>query len=325
MVRAIRIHATGGPEVMKLEDIAATPPGPGEARVRHKSIGINYIDTYFRSGMYPSPSGMPFTPGNEAAGDVMAVGKGVKGFKAGDRVAYVASPGSYAEERNVSAALLVKLPKAVSYDQAAAMMLKGLTCEYLLFRSFKLKKGDTCLIHAAAGGVGVILTQWARKLGATVIGTAGTAEKAKLAKKNGCHHVILYRDEDFVARVKAITKGKLCDVVYDGVGKTTFTGSLDCLKPLGTLVSFGNASGAVEPFNIGLLSAKGSLFVTRPTLFTFIANRKTLEKMAARLFSALKAKKVKIPVTARFPLADAVKAHQALEGRETTGSVVLVP
>ena len=325
MVRAIRIHKTGGPEVMVLEDVAAIAPGAGEVRIRHKSIGINFIDTYFRSGMYPSPSGLPFTPGNEAAGDVIAAGKGVKGFKVGDRVAYVASPGSYAEERNVAAAMLVKLPKSVSYDQAAGMMLKGLTCEYLLFRSYKLKKGDTVLIHAAAGGVGVILTQWARKLGAKVIGTAGSASKAAIAKKNGCHHVILYRDEDFAARVKAITKGKLCEVVYDGVGKTTFPASLDCLKPLGTLVSFGSASGPIDAFNIGILGPKGSLFVTRPTLFTFISNRKTLEKMAARLFSVVKSGKVKIPVTARFPLADAVKAHQALEGRETTGSVVLVP
>jgi NADPH2:quinone reductase len=323
MVRAIRVHETGGPEVMKLEDVPAVPPGKGELRIRHKAMGLNYIDTYFRSGLYPTQK--PFTPGNEGAGDVIAVGEAVKGFKVGDRVAYCSSPGSYADERNVPAAVVVKLPQSVSYQQAAAMMLKGLTAEYLLFRSYPVKKGDTVLIHAAAGGVGVILTQWARKLGATVIGTVGSKDKAKIAKKNGCHHVILYRDEDFVAKVKEITGGKLCNVVYDGVGKSTFPASLDCLRPLGYFISFGNASGAIEAFNVGLLSAKGSLYAQRPTLFNYIGDRKRLDEMARRLFKVVASEAVKIPIKAKYKLSEAVKAHQALEGRQTTGSVIFVP
>jgi NADPH2:quinone reductase len=323
MVRAIRVHETGGPEVMKIEDLPALAPGAGEVRIRHRAIGLNYIDTYFRSGLYPTAR--PFTPGNEGAGDIIAVGEGVKGFKVGDRVAYCSSPGSYADERNVNAAVVVKLPPSVSYQQAAAMMLKGLTSEYLLFRSYPVKKGDTVLVHAAAGGVGVILTQWARHLGATVIGTVGSKEKAAIARRNGCHHVILYRDEDFAARVKEITKGRLCDVVYDGVGKSTFPASLDCLRPLGYFISFGNASGSVEAFNVGLLSAKGSLYAQRPTLFAYIGDRKRLDQMAKRLFRAVADGVLKVPVKAKYKLADVVEAHRALESRQTTGSIVLLP
>ncbi|HRJ69383.1 MAG TPA: quinone oxidoreductase [Beijerinckiaceae bacterium] len=324
MTKAIRVHECGGPECMVLEDVVLPAPGKGEVRVKHRAIGLNFIDVYFRSGLYKAAS-MPFTPGNEGAGEVVAVGEGVSGFRKGDRVAYVAPPGSYAEERNVPAHFLVKLPKDIKYETAAGMMLKGMTAEYLLFRVHKVKKGDVVLVHAAAGGVGLILCQWANALGATVIGTVGSAEKAKLAKKNGCHHTILYRDEDFVARAKEITKGALCHVVYDGVGKATFPGSLDCLRPLGMFASFGSASGQIDAFNIGILGPKGSLFVTRPTLFTYIADRKRLVQMAGRLFKAVQAKQVKIPVTAKFRLADVAEAHRALEGRATTGSVVLIP
>lgn len=324
MVKAVRIHAPGGPEVMQIEDIELPPPGPGELRVGNESIGLNFIDIYFRSGLYPAPA-LPFTPGNEGAGTVLAVGKGVKGFKPGDKVAYVATLGSYAAERNVAAASVVHRPDNVSADQAAAMMLKGLTAEYLLFRSYPVKKGSIILVHAAAGGVGQILCQWGRALGCTVIGTVGSKEKAKIAKKAGAHHVILYRDEDFAARVNEITKGKKCDVVYDGVGKDTFPKSLDCLRPHGFFVSFGNASGAIEAFNIGILGGKGSLYVTRPTLFTFIGVRKTYEEMAKRMFSAIKKKKITIPLTKKWKLDDVVKAHEALAGRQTVGSMVLKP
>ena len=323
-VQAVRVHALGGPEVLTVETIELAAPGPGEVRIEQKAIGLNFIDTYFRTGLYPAPS-MPFTPGNEGAGVVKAVGKGVEGFKPGDRVAYVGSLGGYASERNIAATSLVKVPKGVSFEQAAAMMLKGLTAEYLLFRTYKVKAGDTVLVHAAAGGTGLILCQWAKSLGATVIGTVGSAEKAKLAKKNGCAHVIRYDEENFVERVKAITKGGLCEVVYDGVGKATFPGSLDCLKPFGTFVSFGNASGAVDAFNIGLLAQKGSLYATRPTLFTHIGNPKTYAAMAKRLFGAVKKGVLDIPARHRFALSEAQAAHRALEGRETSGSTVLVP
>lgn len=324
MVQVVRVAKHGGPEVLSIEDIALAAPAAGEVQIEQKAIGLNYIDTYFRTGLYAAPS-MPFTPGNEGAGIVRAVGAGVKGFKAGDRVAYVGTLGAYAAARNLPASQLVKIPAKVSFEAAAAMMLKGLTAEYLLFRSFKVKKGHTVLIHAAAGGTGTILVQWARALGAIVIGTVGSEEKAKLAKKLGCHHVINYSTEDFVARVGEITKGAKCDVVYDGVGKATFPGSLDCLKPFGYFVSFGNASGAVEAFNIGMLAAKGSLFATRPTLFTHIANPKTYAAMAKRLFGAVGDGTLKIPATGSFPLAKVADAHRALEGRQTTGSTILVP
>ena len=276
MSKAIRIHQTGGPEVLQLEDVTVGAPAKGQVKIRHRAIGLNFIEIYFRKGVYPAE--LPFIPGNEGAGEVIAVGKGVEGFKEGDRVAYAAMPGSYAEERLIDARFIVKLPKSISFETGAAMMLKGLTAQYLLRRTFKVKEGDTILVHAAAGGVGLILCQWAKALGAHVIGTAGSEEKAKLARKAGARHVILYNEENFVERVAAITKGKKCDVVYDGVGKSTFPGSLDCLRPLGTFVSFGSSSGPVDTFNIGLLQQKGSLFATRPTLFTFMADRARLEK-----------------------------------------------
>ncbi|MGD0635796.1 MAG: quinone oxidoreductase [Beijerinckiaceae bacterium] len=321
-MKAIRIHEFGGPNVMRLEDIELAPPGKGEVLVRNHAAGVNFIDTYFRTGHYKPPS-LPCTLGNEAAGEIIETGKGVGGFKVGDRVAYVATLGCYAEQRIVPVDRLVKLPKAIHYDTAAAMMLKGLTAQYLLRQTYKVREGDTILVHAAAGGVGLILCQWAKALGATVIGTVGTPEKAKLAKKAGAKHVILYRDEDFVARVKEITKGKLCAVVYDGVGKATFPASLDCIAPLGLFVSFGSASGPIEAFDINLLSAKGSLFVTRPTLNTYAASPENLAKMARDLFRVVSAGTVHIPLHATVPLSEAAEAHRSLEGRETTGSTVL--
>jgi NADPH2:quinone reductase len=322
MVKAVRVHEVGSPEVMQIEEIELPPPGPGEVLVRNHAIGVNYIDTYFRTGHYPAPS-MPFIPGNEAAGEIAALGKGVKGFKEGDRVAYVASLGCYAEERVVDATRLIKLPKSISYDTAAAMMLKGFTARYLLRKTHKVKKGDTILVQAAAGGVGLLLCQWGKALGATVIGTAGSPEKAKLAKKAGAKHVILYRDEDFVARVKEITKGKLCDVVYDGVGKATFPGSLDCLRPLGMFASFGSASGAIEAFSLGELTKRGSLFATRPTLATYTATHEDLMKTARDLMRVVSKGDVKIAIHEKIPLEEVVRAHQQLEGRETTGATVL--
>lgn len=324
MVKAIRVHKVGGPEVLQVEDITLPQPGPGELLVKNRAIGLNFVDTYFRSGLYPVPQ-MPFVPGNEGAGEVLAVGPNVTEFKPGDRVAYVATLGSYAEERIVAVNSTVPLADAVSFEAAASMMLKGMTAEYLLHRTYKVKSGDTILVHAAAGGTGLILCQWGKALGATVIGTAGSTEKAALAKAHGADHVILYREEDFVARVKEITGGKLCAVVYDGVGKDTFLPSLDCLQPFGVLVSFGNASGAVDPVNLGLLGPKGSLYLTRPTLFTHIAKRETMVEMAKNLFGAVSSGKVVVPVNARFALTDAANAHRALEGRGTTGSTVLIP
>lgn len=324
MVAVVRVHEYGGPEVLKLEDIDLPPPGKGEIRVRQTAIGVNFIDTYFRTGLYKAPQ-LPFVSGNEAAGEVTALGEGVEGFKVGERVAYVVTLGCYAAERNVPAAMAVKLPDTVSDEVAAAIMLKGMTSEYLLFRTYPVKKGDTILVHAAAGGVGQILTQWGKHLGATVIGTVGTDEKAALAKANGCDHVIMYRTENFAERVAEITKGEKCHVVYDGVGKTTFEGSLDSLRPLGVLASFGNASGPVSDFNLGILGPKGSLFVTRPTLFTFIQKRAWLEEMAKRLFDVVGSGAVKIDISQRAPLSEAANVHRALEGRETTGAVILTP
>jgi len=323
-MRAIRIHTPGGPEAMVLEDVELAAPGPGEARVKHHAIGVNYLDVYYRTGFYPSPS-IPFTLGNEGAGEVVAVGKGVEDFKPGDRVAYVSTIGSYAEERNVAVKHLVKLPKGVSYVQAAGMMLKGLTAQYLLRQTYKVKEGDNILVHAGAGGVGQILCQWGKALGANVIATVGSPEKAKIAKKCGAKHVIDYSKEDFVARVAKITKGAKCAVVYDGVGKATFAGSLDCLQPFGVLASYGSASGAVEAFNLGVLGAKGSLFVTRPTLFTFLADRARLEKMARDLIKVVVDGAVKIDVSEQAPLADVARVHADLEARKTTGSIVLIP
>src|ERR1700691_429839 len=277
-MRAIRVHATGGSEVLRLEEVELAPPGPGEVRVHNHAIGVNFIDVYFRKGQNPTPT--PFTPGNEGAGEIVSVGEGVSGFKPGDRVAYVGTLGAYAEERNIEAKFVVQLPKAISYETAAAMMLKGLTAQYLLRQTYEVHAGDIALVHAAAGGVGLVLCQWAKALGATVIGTVGSPEKAELAKKAGAKHTILYREEDFAIRVKDITKGAKCAVVYDGIGKTTFPGSLDCLRPFGTFASYGSASGAIESFNIALLAQKGSLFATRPTVTTFMADRTLGEKMA---------------------------------------------
>jgi NADPH2:quinone reductase len=325
MVAAVRVHKVGGPEVLTYEEIEVAAPAQGQIRVKQHASGVNFIDTYFRMGMYPSPVGLPFVVGNEAAGEVTAVGPGVTEFKVGDRVAYVVALGCYAAERLVPADRAVKLPSAISYEQAAAMMLKGMTAEYLLRRTFKVEKGMNVLMHAAAGGVGLILCQWANYLGANVIGTVGSKDKAALAKANGCHHTILYREEDFVARVKDITGGKMCEVVYDGIGKTTFPASLDCLKPLGMFVSFGSASGQIDAFNINILQTKGSLYATRPTLNTYAAKRQDLLAIANDLFDVVGKGAVKVPVNQKYPLREAVKAHRDLESRATTGSSILVP
>ena len=325
MVAAVRVHKAGGPEVLTFEDVDLPAPGAGQIRVKQAAAGVNFIDTYFRAGMYPPPNGHPFIAGNEGSGDVIAVGSGVTDVKVGDRVAAVFPLGGYAAERNVPADRAVKVPSNISHEQAAGMMLKGLTAQYLVRRTHKVQKGDTVLMHAAAGGVGLILCQWANHLGATVIGTVGSKDKAELAKKNGCHHTILYKDEDFFAKVKEITGGKMCDVVYDGVGKTTFPASLDCLKPLGMFASFGSASGQVEAFNINLLQAKGSLFATRPTLNHYAAKRDDLLAMAKDLFEVVGSGAVKIDVAGSYPLKDARKAHEDLEARKTTGSLILVP
>jgi NADPH:quinone reductase len=323
-MRAIRIHYTGAPDVMQIENVELPPAGADEARVRHHAIGVNYLDVYYRSGFYPSPP-RPFTPGNEGAGVIQSVGKKVKDFKPGDRVAYVATLGSYAQERNVEAKYLVKLPKAITFETAAAMMLKGLTAQYLLRQTYKVKEGDTILVHAAAGGVGLLLCQWGKTLGATVIGTVGSEEKARLAKKAGAKHTILYREEDFAVRVAEITKGAKCHAVYDGIGKATFPASLDCLRPFGMFASYGSASGGIDAFNLAVLAQKGSLFATRPTLFTYLADRERLEAMARDLFRVVAAGEVKISVNATFPLEQAARAHIALESRKTTGSTILLP
>ena len=324
MVKAIRVHETGGPEVLRYEDIDLAAPGPGQVQVRQHAIGVNYIDVYFRTGAYPSAA-KPFTPGSEGAGEIVALGEGVTGFKLGDRVAYAGAQGAYAQALNIDTRVLVALPDSIAYDTAAAMMLKGLTAEYLLFRTFPVNAGDVILVHAAAGGIGLILCQWARRLGATVIGTVGSADKAKLAREAGARDVILYRDEDFAARVKEITGGKLCHAVYDSVGKATFPGSLDCLRPFGTFVSFGASSGPIDAFNIGLLAQKGSLYATRPTLFTHLAVEGRLGEMAARLTQVVGSGQVKIAIHSRLPLAEAAQAHRALEARATTGATVLLP
>ena len=325
MVAAVRVHKAGGPEALVFEDVQIAAPGQGQIKIKQHACGVNFIDCYFRMGMYPSPVGLPFIAGNESAGEVIAVGPGVTDLKVGDRVGYVGPLGAYAAERLVPADRAVKLPDNISYEQAAGMMLKGMTVQYLVNRTYKVGKGTICLIHAAAGGVGLIACQWANHLGATVIGTVGSKEKAALAQANGCHHTILYRDEDFVARVKDITGGKLCDVVYDGIGKATFPGSLDCLRPLGMFVSFGSASGPIEAFNINILQFKGSLFATRPTLNTYAAKREDLLAIANDLFAVVGSGAVKIPINQKYALRDAAQAHRDLEGRATTGSSILVP
>jgi len=324
MSHAIRIHQTGGPEVLRWEEVNVGDPGPGEARVRHTAVGLNYIDTYHRSGLYkiPLPSGI----GSEAAGVVEAVGSGVSEIKPGDRVAYSGGPiGAYCEARLIPADRLVKLPEGISDRVAATLMLKGLTVQYLLRQTYPLKAGETILLHAAAGGIGLIACQWARALGVTVIGTVGSDDKAALAKANGCTHTIVYTRENFVDRVKELTGGKGVPVVYDAVGKDTFPGSLDCLSPRGLFVSFGNASGALPPFDILLLSQKGSLYVTRPTLFTYAAKRADLLKMAEEMFSMVLAGKIKNDARQTYALKDAAQAHRDLQSRKTTGSTVLLP
>jgi NADPH2:quinone reductase len=324
MVKAIRIHENGPPSVMRWEEVALGDPGKGEVRLRHTAVGLNFIDTYHRAGLYPMA--MPLTLGMEAAGVVEAVGRGVKGLKPGDRVAYAASPlGAYSEARLMPADKLVRIPKGISDEQAASMMLKGMTACYLLRLTYKVKKGDTVLVHAAAGGVGLILCQWARHLGARVIGTVGSDEKAKLAKAHGCQHPIVYTREDFVERVKQITKGRGVAVVYDGVGKATFPGSLDCLQRRGMFASFGNASGPVPDFPLLMLTQKGSLYATRPTLVDYTVTREDLESVARALFQVVKSGKVKIKVNQRYALQDAAQAHIDLEARKTTGSTILVP
>jgi NADPH2:quinone reductase len=325
MASAIRIHRTGGPDVLSYEDVALPDPSPGEVRLRQTAIGVNYIDTYHRSGLYPAPGGLPAILGSEGAGVVTAVGGGVAAVRTGDRVAYASVPGAYVSERNIAAEKLVKLPDRIDDQTAAAVMLKGMTAQYLLRQCFRVEPGHTVLIHAAAGGVGLIACQWARELGATVIGTAGSEEKARLAREHGCHHTILYRDEDFVARVAEITNGAKCDVVYDGVGKATFPASLDCIKPRGMFVSFGNASGAVESFNILTLMTKGSLFCTRPTLGHYTSTPQELSAVSNDLFDVMSRGAVKIMVRQSYPLREAAQAHIALQGRETVGSSILLP
>ena len=325
MSDAILVHAHGGPEAMVYGPADAGKPGKGQILVEHKAIGLNFIDVYFRTGLYPAPNGLPLTPGGEAAGVVLEVGEGVDWLTAGDRIAYAVNVGAYAERRVIDASKAVKVPDGIDFEQAAAMMLKGMTAEYLLLRTFKVKPGDTILYHAAAGGVGLILAQWAKQLGATVIGTARSADKIELAKAHGFDHVINYREQDFVAEVASITGGRKCDVVYDSVGKDTFEGSLDCLRPLGLLALFGQSSGPVPPFNLGVLAQKGSLYVTRPTLFVYNARREDLEKSAAALFDVVRSGAVKIKINQRYALRDAAKAHADLEGRKTTGTTILVP
>ncbi len=324
MAQAIRFHETGGPEVLKWEEVSVGEPGPGQVRVRNGAVGLNYIDTYHRSGLYPMP--LPSGIGMEGAGTVTAVGPDVTHIKVGDRVGYASAPiGSYATERLTNAAACVVLPDGISEEIAAAIMLKGMTSRYLLRRTYNVKAGDTILVHAAAGGVGLIMCQWAKHLGATVIGTVGSDEKAALAKAHGCDHPIVYTREKFVDRVKEITSGKGVPVVYDSVGKDTFMGSLDCLRPLGLMVTFGNASGPVTGLDTGLLAAKGSLYLTRPTLGTYTSNRADLEETANDLFGVVQKGAVKIEIAQRYPLKDAAQAHRDLEGRKTTGSTLLMP
>jgi len=324
MPHAIRIHETGGPDVLRWEEVDVPAPQPNEATLRHHAVGLNFVDIYFRSGLYPTP--LPSGLGVEGAGVVTAVGSAVTELKPGDRVAYAGGPiGAYAEVRNIPADRLVKLPESISFETGAAMMLQGLTAQYLLRRTYRVQPGDTILIHAAAGGVGLIVCQWAKALGATVIGTVGSDDKAALAKAHGCDYPIVYTRENFVERVKEITGGKGLPVVYDSIGKDTFTGSLDCLRPLGMMVSFGSASGPVPPFDLGELAKRGSLFLTRPSLFAYSALRADLVQMAAELFEVVTSGKVKIEVHQTYALKDAAQAQADLAARKTTGSTILLP
>lgn len=325
MPKAIRIHEHGGPEVLRWEEVDISDPGPGQVRIRQGAVGLNYIDVYYRTGLYPLPS-LPWTLGMEGAGRIEAVGEGVTEFKVGDRVAYASPPvGAYAEVRLIGADRVVALPDTIDDQTAAAMMLQGMTAQYLLRRTYHVQAGDAILFHAAAGGVGLMACQWARHLGATVIGTVGSDEKAELARAHGCHHTIVYSRENFTERVREITNGQGVAVVYDSVGKDTFMGSLDCLRPMGMMVSFGNSSGAVPAFEPVILSAKGSLFLTRPTLMTYTAKRPDLVAAAAELFEMVAKGVVKIEARQRYPLAEAAQAHRDLEARKTTGSTVLLP
>ena len=324
MTKAVRVHQVGGPEVMIYEDVDLPAPGTGEVRIRQHAIGLNFIDTYYRTGLYKAP-GLPFIVGNEASGEVVSAGPGVTNFHPGDRVAYYFNLGGYATERNIPADKLVKLPDHISHEQAAVLMLKGLTVWYLLHKTFKIEPGHRVLIHAAAGGIGLLACQWAKAMGANVIGTVGTEEKAKLALANGCDHVILYNNEDFAERVKQISRGELCDVVYDGVGKDTFAGSLKSLRKRGMFVSFGNASGSVPPFSIAELNNHGSLFATRPKLNDYVGTRKELMEGADTLFAAVISGTLHVPINHAYALKDAERAHRDLESRVTTGSGILKP
>lgn len=324
MINAVLVHQTGGPEVMQYEQIDIGAPGPGEAKVRHEAIGLNFIDVYYRTGLYKADH-MPFTPGNEGAGIVVSVGEGVEHLAVGDRVAYASTPGSYADERIMPAERLVKVPDNVELKTAAAMMLKGMTAQYLLRHTFRVGPEHTILFHAAAGGVGLIAGQWAKHLGATVIGTAGSEEKVALAKAHGYDHVINYRTENFVERVKELTQGEGVDVVYDSVGRDTYMGSLDVLKPLGMFACFGQSSGTIPPFDLNILAQKGSLFATRPTLFNYVAKRAALERTAQELFDVVASGAVKIEINQTYALKDVRKAHEDLEGRKTTGASIILP
>ena len=325
MAKAIQIRQHGGPEVLEYVDVDPGRPGKGEALIRHAAIGLNFIDIYYRTGLYPAPNGLPLIPGNEGAGEVLEVGDGVVGVKPGDRVAYVGPIGAYSSERVVPADRLVRLPDGISFDAGASMMLKGMTAEYLLCRTFPVKKGDTILFHAAAGGVGLIAGQWAKSIGATVIGTAGSPEKIALALAHGYDHVINYRTEDFAARVKELTGGKGCDVVYDSVGKDAFPGSLDCLRPRGMWVLFGQSSGAIPPVDLAVLAQKGSLYATRPTVFTYVASRQDLELSSGRLFQMVSSGTVRVETNQTYQLAEASRAQADLEARKTTGATLLKP
>ena len=325
MVRAIRIHKPGGPEALSFDEVEVGQPGPGQLRLKQTAIGLNFIDVYHRTGLYPIAQ-LPAVIGMEAAGVVEAAGPGVEGLTAGDRVAYGGGPlGAYAEARLIDAVKVVKLPNAIDDRTAAAIMLKGMTAHYLLRRVYQVKAGDTILVHAAAGGVGLILCQWAKALGATVIGTVGSKEKAAQAKEHGCDHPILYREEDFAQRVRELTKGEGVPVVYDSVGKDTFMKSLDALRTFGTLALFGQSSGPVPPVDLGILAQKGSLYVTRPTLMTYVAKRPDLEWAARELFEVVGSGKVKIEINQTYPLAETARAHRDLEARKTTGSTLLLP
>ncbi|MGD9802703.1 MAG: quinone oxidoreductase [Hyphomicrobiaceae bacterium] len=324
MAYAIRVHKTGGPEALQYEEVDVGQPGAGEVKLKQHAIGLNYIDVYLRTGLYPQATS-PFVPGMEGAGEVIAVGSGVNDLKVGERVAYAGPAGGYATERLIVADRVVKLPDAIDYKTAAAMMLQGMTVRYLVRKTYDVRSGTVCLWHAAAGGVGLIASQWVKHLGGTLIGTAGGPDKCKLALDYGAAHCIDYKKDDFVAKVKEITGGKLCDVVYDSIGKDTFPASLDCLKPRGLFVTFGNASGPIEAFNAGILAAKGSLFMTRPSLAAYTATRADLVETANDLFDVVSKGAVKINVNHTYALRDAAQAHRDLESRKTTGSIVLMP